>query len=83
MNKERFLRDDYKTYKPKFVLCCKDCKTEKLINTFGSLNIKPYICKVKITDIEKWRIKYFFGGGNMFIGRCFTETMNLVLDGHD
>ena len=25
MNKQQFLREDWKTYKPKFVLCCLDC----------------------------------------------------------
>jgi hypothetical protein len=25
MDKQQFLREDWKTYKPKFVLCCLDC----------------------------------------------------------
>ncbi len=25
MDKQKFLREDWKTYKPKFVLCCLDC----------------------------------------------------------
>lgn len=37
MNKEKFLRDDWKTYKPKFVLCCQDCKVEKLVQKFGEV----------------------------------------------
>jgi hypothetical protein len=51
MNKEQFYREDYKTFKPKYYLFCRDCKTEKLVNTFGSLNIKGYICRIKIEDI--------------------------------
>ena len=25
MDKQKFLREDWKTYKPKFALCCLDC----------------------------------------------------------
>lgn len=52
MNKEKFLIDNYETYKPKFILCCLDCKTEKLVKTFGSLDNKSYIAP-KIIKIEE------------------------------
>ena len=45
MNKERFLIDNYETYKPKFILCCLDCKTEKLVQKFAQLKDNEYICK--------------------------------------
>lgn len=53
MNKERFLREDYKTYKPKFVLCCKDCVTDKIIcNKVAQLRNKPYIRRIKIEEVD-------------------------------
>lgn len=57
MNKERFLIDNYETYKPKFILCCLDCKTEKLVQKFAQLKENQYICKrgtspqIKITEL--------------------------------
>ena len=45
MNKEKFLIDSYETYKPKFILCCLDCKTEKLVQKFAQLKENQYICK--------------------------------------
>ena len=45
MNKEKFLIDSYETYKPKFILCCLDCKTEKLVQKFAQLKDNNYICK--------------------------------------
>ena len=57
MNKERFLIDNYETYKPKFILCCLDCKTEKLVQKFAQLKNNQYICKrgtspqIKITEL--------------------------------
>lgn len=31
MNKQKFLREDYKTYKPKYKAYCNQCKLEKII----------------------------------------------------
>jgi hypothetical protein len=50
MNKERFLIDNYETYKPKFILCCLDCKTEKLVQKFAQLKDNQYICRIKIEE---------------------------------
>lgn len=51
MNKEKFLREDWKTYKPKFVLCCKDCDSKIIVKSFGSLNKVPYIRQIKISEL--------------------------------
>ena len=53
MNKEKFLIDSYETYKPKFILCCLDCKTEKLVQKFAQLKENQYICK-RIVKIEEY-----------------------------
>ena len=54
MNKERFLIDNYETYKPKFILCCLDCKTEKLVQKFAQLKNKDYIRRKKQIKIEEY-----------------------------
>ena len=45
MNKEKFLIDSYETYKPKFILCCLDCKIENFIEKFAQVKNNNYICK--------------------------------------
>lgn len=54
MNKERFLIDNYETYKPKFILCCLDCKTEKLVQKFAQLKNKDYIRRKKQIKIDEY-----------------------------
>jgi hypothetical protein len=41
-----------KDFKQKYFLYCNDCKVEKLINKFGSLNNSSYICRIKIISNE-------------------------------
>ena len=50
MNKEKFLIDSYETYKPKFILCCLDCKTEKLVQKFAQEENKCYISRIEIKE---------------------------------
>lgn len=45
----RWLRKDFKQ---KYFLYCKDCKVEKLVNLFGSVNNFSYICRIKIISNE-------------------------------
>ena len=42
MDKTKFLREDWKTFKPKFIICCKDCTLEikKYSETFVNVNKK-------------------------------------------
>lgn len=50
MNKEKFLREDWKTYKPKFILCCKDCDSKIIVQKFCQVEKKPYISRVEIKE---------------------------------
>lgn len=47
-NREYFLREDLGTFKPKFKILCaeKDLKTENLVQRFGNIENKNYICRV-------------------------------------
>ena len=56
MNKEQFYREDYKTFKPKYFLFCreKEFKTENFIEKFGYLNNNSYICRKKQIKIEEY-----------------------------
>lgn len=38
-------------YKSKIKLYCKDCESKIIVQKFGSLIIKPYICQVKIQEL--------------------------------
>ena len=49
MNKEQFYREDYKTFKPKYYLFCRESKFE--VKKFAQLKDKSYICRIKITEI--------------------------------
>jgi hypothetical protein len=46
MNKEQFYRKDFETFKPKYFLCCLNCKVEngvivkKYSETFGNVKNK-------------------------------------------
>lgn len=51
MNKEKFLREDWKTYKPKFILCCKNCDNKIIVQKFGNLNKVSYIRQIKIEQL--------------------------------
>jgi len=46
MNKEDFLREDWKTYKPKFILCCKDCDSKIIIKKFADVKDLSYLSKI-------------------------------------
>ncbi len=39
-----------KDFKQKYFLYCSDCKVNNLVNKFGDVEIKPYICRIKITE---------------------------------
>ena len=47
MNKEQFYREDYKTFKPKYFLFCreKEFKTENFIEKVAQVKNNNYICK--------------------------------------
>jgi hypothetical protein len=42
-----------KDFKQKYFLYCQDCIYENKVNKFGSLKLKPYICRIKIEEHEK------------------------------
>ena len=49
MNKEQFYREDYKTFKPKYFLFCreKEFKVNKYSNILADVKRKPYICIIE------------------------------------
>lgn len=49
-DKEYFYRDDFKTYKKKFLKVCNS--SEFSINKFSELNNKTYISRIEIKDKE-------------------------------
>lgn len=53
MNKEQFYREDYKTFKPKYFLFCreKEFKKENFIEKFAQVKNNNYICRIKITEL--------------------------------
>jgi len=57
MNKEQFYREDYKTFKQKYFLFCreKEIKSVSLIEKYSEilaqLKEKPYICRIKIQTL--------------------------------
>ena len=55
MNKEQFYREDYKTFKPKYFLFCreKEFKTENFIEKVAQLKDNSYICRKKQIKIEE------------------------------
>lgn len=51
MNKEQFYREDYKTFKPKYYLFCRESKFE--VKKFAQLKENQYICREKQIKIEE------------------------------
>ncbi len=54
MNKEQFYREDYKTFKPKYFLFCreKEFKVNKYDKSLADVKNNEYICKIiKIEEL--------------------------------
>jgi hypothetical protein len=55
MDKQQFLREDWKTYKPKFVLCCLDCIANfpHFVKAFSAQKTEKRNKVINICEIKK------------------------------
>lgn len=52
MNKEQFYREDYKTFKPKYFLFCREKKTEEnLVEKVANIKLNNYLRIIEIKEL--------------------------------